>query len=164
MSEGQGRQWLEERAADIPALMLLDYQPYAELPKMLASADVLLVLLEKDANRYSVPSKVLNYLCAGRPVFGLLPLSNPVAHVIENSATGLVFDPADIGRAAATLLALLADPERRAAMGAAARTYAETTFDVGTVGDRFETALGAASDRPSHCGDGGKYRSPGGAC
>jgi glycosyltransferase involved in cell wall biosynthesis len=141
VSEGKGREWLESEASDVPGLTLLDYQPYEQLPDMLASADVLLVVLESNASRYSVPSKVLNYLCAGRPVLALLPPDNAVAHMVEAAGAGLVVPPGDADAASAALSSLLASPVARAAMGTAARRYAERTFDVTRVGERFESLL-----------------------
>jgi glycosyltransferase involved in cell wall biosynthesis len=114
---------------------------------MLASADVLVVVLESDASRYSVPSKVLNYFCAGRPVLGLMPSDNAVARMIESAHAGLVVDPKDTVAASAALEALLADSSMREEMGAAARRYAETTFDVSKVGDLFESVLAEVSER-----------------
>ena len=141
VSEGKGREWLESEAGDLPGLTLLDYQPYDQLPDMLASADVLLVVLESNASRYSVPSKVLNYLCAGRPVLALLPPDNAVARMVEAAEAGLVVAPGDADAAAAALSSLLASPVTRAAMGTAARRYAERTFDVTRVGERFDSLL-----------------------
>lgn len=150
VSQGQGREWLETNAADVESLALLDYQPYEQLPDMLASADVLIVVLEQDASRYSVPSKVLNYFCAGRPVLGLLPGDNAVAHMIESAGAGIVCSPADMAAASTALNDLLADPEARERMGNAARDYAEKTFDVAVVGDLFESVVSAVYDLPSH--------------
>jgi colanic acid biosynthesis glycosyl transferase WcaI len=141
VSEGRGREWLESEAGEVPGLTLLDYQPYEHLPDMLASADVLLVVLESNASRYSVPSKVLNYFCAGRPVLALLPQDNAVAKMVEGAEAGLVVAPGDADAASAGLSSLLASPVARAAMGTAARRYAERTFDVERVGDRFESLL-----------------------
>jgi colanic acid biosynthesis glycosyl transferase WcaI len=141
VSEGKGREWLESEAADVAGLTLLDYQPYEQLPDMLASADVLLVVLESNASRYSVPSKVLNYLCAGRPVLALLPPDNAVAQMVEAAEAGIVVAPGDADAASAALDSLLASPVARAAMGTAARRFAERTFDVTRVGDRFESLL-----------------------
>jgi colanic acid biosynthesis glycosyl transferase WcaI len=141
VSEGQGREWLESEASDVPGLTLLDYQPYEQLPDMLASADVLLVVLESNASRYSVPSKVLNYLCAGRPVLALLPPDNAVAQMVEAAEAGIVVAPGDADAASAALDSLLASPVARAAMGTAARRFAERTFDVIRVGERFESLL-----------------------
>ena len=141
VSEGKGREWLESEAADVAGLTLLDYQPYEQLPDMLASADVLLVVLESNASRYSVPSKVLNYLCAGRPVLALLPPDNAVAQMVEAAEAGIVVAPGDADAASAALDSLLASPVARAAMGTAARRFAERTFDVTRVGERFESLL-----------------------
>ena len=141
VSEGRGREWLESEAGDVPGLTLLDYQPYEQLPDMLASADVLLVVLESDASRYSVPSKVLNYLCAGRPVLALLPPDNAVANMIEAAEAGLVVAPGNADGASAALWSLLSSSAARDQMGTAARRYAERTFDVGRVGERFESML-----------------------
>jgi colanic acid biosynthesis glycosyl transferase WcaI len=141
VSEGWGREWLESEAGDVPGLTLLDYQPYEQLPDMLASADVLLVVLESNASRYSVPSKVLNYLCAGRPVLALLPPDNAVANMVEAAEAGLVVAPGDADAASTALRSLLSSPAARGAMGTAARDYAQRTFDVERVGDRFESLL-----------------------
>ncbi len=141
VSEGRGREWLEAEADAAPGLTLFDYQPYEQLPDMLASADVLLVVLESDASRYSVPSKVLNYLCAGRPVLALLPPDNAVANMIDAAQAGIVVAPGDADAASAALQSLLSSPTARDQMGAAARRYAERTFDVGRVGERFESLL-----------------------
>ena len=127
--------------------MLLDYQPYEQLPDMLASADVLVVVLERDASRYSVPSKVLNYLCAGRPVLGLLPANNAVAQMIETAQAGVVVDPGNAAEASPALNRLLADSNTREKMGDAARRYAEQAFDVYAVGDLFDSVFRAVYDR-----------------
>lgn len=142
VSQGKGREWLEENAKGIPNLTLLDYQPYEVLPDMLASADVLVVLLERDASRYSVPSKVLNYLCAGRPILALLPSDNAVARTVEDAGAGFVVAPGDISAASRALNRVLQDRNMCQKMGRAARNYAERTFDVGAVADRFESVLG----------------------
>ena len=138
VSQGLGRDWLSAEASDAPGLTLLDYQPYEDLPDMLASADVLLVILEQDASRYSVPSKVLNYLCAGRPILALLSPENAVAQTVTAAGAGIVVAPGDPAAAAAALNKLLSDPAERDRMGSAARAYAERTFDVRAVGDRFQ--------------------------
>lgn len=141
VSQGKGREWLEGTAGDVPRLTLLDYQPYEQLPDVLATADVLLVLLERDASRYSVPSKVLNYLCAGRPILALLPSENAVSTTIEAAGAGFVVAPGDHDAASAALGNLLADLPGRSRMGSAARRYAERTFDIVEVGDRFDAVF-----------------------
>ena len=86
ISEGKGRDWLEdwkrERGDAADNLVLLDFQPYADLPAVMGSADVLMAVLEPDASRFSVPSKVLTYLCSGRAIVGVLPPDNSVAEIL----------------------------------------------------------------------------------
>ncbi len=140
VSQGMGRQWLEEHCADNPKLVLMDFQPYDQLPDMLGTADVLVAILEKDASRYSVPSKVLNYLCAGRPVLALLPSNNAVAEIVRSVDAGIVVPPGD-DKASVALGRLLSDDQLRAQMAANARAYAASVFDVAKIGDSFERVI-----------------------
>jgi glycosyltransferase involved in cell wall biosynthesis len=149
VTEGIGREWLEAHGGHESRLMLLDYQPYEQLSDMLASSEVLVVTLERDASRYSVPSKALNYLCAGRPVLALLPPDNAVAEMITTAGAGIVVNPDDPAAAGASLNRLLADDDWRRELGAAARSYAERMFDIGSVGNRFEAVVQDACDRHS---------------
>ena len=72
-----------------PNLVLLPLQPMEVFPDVLGSADAFIALLEKDAGPFSVPSKVLNYLCAGRPVLLSAPLDNLAVRVVEEAAAGI---------------------------------------------------------------------------
>jgi colanic acid biosynthesis glycosyl transferase WcaI len=149
ISEGQGRDMLEEERdrLQLSNLMLLDYQPYYSLPDVLASADVLVTVLEPDAGRYSVPSKVLSYLCAARPVLGVMPVENEAADTLVTSGGGVVVPPEDREEAITRLLDLLEAPEKRANMGAAGRRYAEETFDIASIAARFESVLNEAAEQ-----------------
>ncbi len=151
VSEGPGADWLAGYVAAEPALVLLPYQPYARLPEVLASADVLLALLEPDAGRFSVPSKVLTYLCAQRPLLVSVGRENLAARVVERSGAGLVVSPTDAPGLVAAAEELLADPERRQELGRRGRAYAERSFDLEPITARFEQVLERARGgaRPS---------------
>ena len=144
VSEGPGADWLAQHATQAAALRLLPYQPYERLPEVLASADVLVAVLDPEAGAFSVPSKVLTYLCAGRPLLAALPADNLAARVVERSGGGIVVPPRDAQALVAAAEELSADPERRAELGRAARAYAERTFDLAAIADRFEQVLGRA--------------------
>jgi len=144
VSEGPGADWLAREGAGEPALRLFPYQPYERLPELLASADVLVALLEPDAGAFSVPSKVLTYLCAARPLLVSAPGDNLAARVVERSAGGLVVPPKDSQALIAAAEALRADEGLRAELGRRARSHAETTFDIEGIADRFEEVLGRA--------------------
>jgi glycosyltransferase involved in cell wall biosynthesis len=143
VSEGLGADWLAERIErdGISNLMLLPFQPYDVLPLVLASADVLVSILEPEAGVYSVPSKVLTYHCAGRALLAAIPRLNLAARIVARNASGGVVDPADLDGFADAAHELLSDHELRARMGEAARRYAEQTFDVTAIGNSFEAIL-----------------------
>ena len=145
VSEGYGADRLAElrdRSTDLDNLTLLPFQPFECLPDVLASADVLLVLLEADAGRFSVPSKILSYLCAARPVLGAMPSGNAATRTLtQRTAAGVVVAHDDGGALVTEARRLILDPARRAAMGAAGRAYAERHFAEGSVVERFLDAI-----------------------
>jgi colanic acid biosynthesis glycosyl transferase WcaI len=123
-------------------ITLLPFQPYDRLSEVLATGDVLVVLLDQQAGAFSVPSKTLSYLCAGRPVLGLMPYENSAATLVHRTGGG-VFAPSqmDVPAAAAWTSEMLADPVRRAEVGAASRELAEGEFAMQVCADRFERVL-----------------------
>jgi colanic acid biosynthesis glycosyl transferase WcaI len=141
VSEGPGADWLAREGAGEPALRLFSYQPYQRLPEVLASADVLVALLEPDAGIFSVPSKVLTYLCAARPLLVSVAGDNLAARVVERSGGGLVVPPNDPEALIGAAGTLHADEGLRAELGGRARSYAETVFDLERIADRFEQVL-----------------------
>lgn len=147
VSEGAGASWLRERVAaeSVDNLMVLPYQPYDRLPEMFATADVLVTLLSAEAGVYSVPSKVLSYLCAGRPVLAAMPTVNLAARVLERAGAGVVVATEDREGFLAAAEKLVSDPELRAVYGRRARAYAERAFDIEAIADRFEALLTRAT-------------------
>ena len=154
VSEGRGADWLRGRRDEegLSNLRLLPFQPYAVLPDVLASGDVLLTLLEADAGAFSVPSKVLSYLCAGRSLLAAVPSDNLAAKVVRRSGGGVLVEPGDEADLVANAARLLADTALREQLGRRARRYAEETFDVAGIGDKFEAIL----DPGKHSGEEGE--------
>ncbi len=146
-SEGLGASWLAERVVG-DEMGLISFQPYADLPDMLGSGDILLVLLEPDAGVFSVPSKVLTYHCAGRAILGAIPHENLAARTIESNGAGLVVDPGNADEFVAAARRLVDDAALRIDMGASARRAAERTFDIDTITNEFVDVLTAALGHP----------------
>jgi len=151
ISEGEAADDLATIARDekLP-VRILPFQPAADLPNVLGAADVLVALLEPDATKFSIPSKVLSYMAAGRPILGLMPADNPAALDIRDSG-GFVADPTDVGaKAGAGWLAdLTGDRTAQADIGQRTRATAERKFDVDKVAREFEQILGAAVGVPA---------------
>jgi colanic acid biosynthesis glycosyl transferase WcaI len=150
VSEGLGRDILERERSErgLDNLTLLDFQPYDDLPDVLGAADVVVAILEPDASQYSVPSKVLTYLCAGRPIVAVIPAENSVALMIDDAHAGIVVAPGDRAGLNAALADLLGSEEKRSTAGRNARVYAESTFDADAVARRFEQIIKLALDAP----------------
>lgn len=143
ISEGMGSDWLKEKKKEkgLSNLILLGYQPFEKLPEVLASGDVLTGVLEEDAGIFSVPSKVLTYLCAKKPILLAVPEVNLVARIIREEEAGLTVEPADEAGFWAAAETLYHDRSLAQAMAGKARSYAERTFDVKLIGERFETLM-----------------------
>ena len=152
VSEGRGADWLRRRRDEenLFNLRLLPFQPYADLPDVLASGDVLLTLLEADAGAFSVPSKVLSYLCAGRALLAAVPSDNLAAEVVRRSGGGVLVEPGNETGLVAHAARLLADAGLREELGRRARRYAEENFDVADIGDKFEAILAPGWEDERH--------------
>jgi colanic acid biosynthesis glycosyl transferase WcaI len=146
VSEGIGADWLRAQVKEhgLGNVVQLPFQDFADLPLVHASADVLLVILEADAGVFSVPSKVLTYHCAGRPILAAIPSSNLAAKIIARARSGEVVDPGDAHSFVTTADAMLEDADGRARYGYHARKYAETTFKIDNIADTFESLAGEA--------------------
>ena len=132
VSDGGGADWLKKQAhaQGLDNLKVLPFQPKAALPQVLGTADVLVSILKPEAGIFSVPSKVLSYLCAGRPLLLSMPLENQAARLVRDARAGLVAAPQDITGWLQSAQKLINNECLRANMGANARTYAETHFDI----------------------------------
>jgi colanic acid biosynthesis glycosyl transferase WcaI len=143
VTEGPAAQVLRTEAERLAVpLTLLPFQPYERLPEVLGSGDVLVVLLEHDAGAFSVPSKTLSYLCAGRPVLGLMPPENLAACLVRE-ADGCVLPPRgeSLEPAARWVSEVLVDRDRAADIGCASRLVAQREFALEGCADRFEAIL-----------------------
>jgi glycosyltransferase involved in cell wall biosynthesis len=118
-------------------LVFLPLQPIGLFPRMLGAADVLVALLEADAGEFSVPSKVLSYLCAGRPTLLSAPGGNLASRIIDQAEAGLCVAAEDETAFLAAARRLREDAAWRQEAGTAARAYAEANFEITGVADRF---------------------------
>lgn len=146
-SEGPAAEQLRREAVEegVNNLTVAPWVPYERLPDMLGGADLFVAMIEEDAGAFSVPSKVLSYMCAGRPIVAAIPRKNLAHRLIEREGVGLVCDSRQADVLPLLARRLIASPGERIAMGKQARAYAERAFDLGTIADRFESVLEAAA-------------------
>lgn len=141
-SEGVGAEDLASAARGRHDVCVVGYQPARALSDMLASADAVIALLEPDAAQFSVPSKVLSYLSAGRTIVALMPADNPASDHVHR-AGGFVGSPCKAGADAAGrwVARVAADPAGFASIGHIARATAEQDFEIDRIADSFERIL-----------------------
>jgi glycosyltransferase involved in cell wall biosynthesis len=146
ISHGASVPYLERRKDELGLdnLILLPLQPFALLPDILGAADALVATIEPDAGTFSVPSKILSYLCAGRPILLAAPPENLAARNVKRAAAGLVVAPSDEEAVLGAVRKLVDDPALRRRMGESGRAYAEATFDIEGVAERFEVIFANA--------------------
>jgi colanic acid biosynthesis glycosyl transferase WcaI len=145
ISEGIGAEWLAARKKEkqLDHLVLLPYQDFGSMPEVLATGDVLCAVLEEDAGVFSVPSKVLSYLCAARPLLLAVPQVNLAARIIHQQKAGLTVPPTDIPAFLEAAEQLRANPHLAARCAANGRAYAEKTFTIADIAKEFETLFAA---------------------
>ncbi|MEM8953986.1 MAG: glycosyltransferase family 4 protein [Verrucomicrobiota bacterium] len=143
VSEGIGAEWLkaEREKYQLKNLVLLPYQPFDELPKVLASGDVLISVLEEDAGVFSVPSKVLTYLCAQRPLLLAVPNVNLAARIIDSENAGLTVPPSDTQAFLHAAERFFENDAFRAEKAQNARIYAEKSFKIEEIVLKFDKIL-----------------------
>ena len=140
ISEGIGADYLREKKSTMgfENLQIINFQPFQDMPAVLASADVLIGVLEADAGTFSVPSKVLTYMCSGKPILLSVPGDNLAAKIIKNNSAGLIAHPDEIDVFSQYAKKLFSDDELRQKCGNNARKYAEEYFNITKITDKFE--------------------------
>ena len=145
VAAGVGADALAKRAVRASTRVhLLPLQPFDRFAEVLASADVLVAVIEREAGAFSAPSKVLSYLCAGRPIVLSAPRDNLAARILHDSGAGRVVEPGDRTGFQDAVNTYLTDLDAARAAGRAGRAYAEAHFDIARVADQFEAVFSKA--------------------
>lgn len=145
VSEGAGPEWLARRKAElgIANLIILPFQPMEQYSEVLGAGDILLAMIGREAAGFSVPSKILSYLAAGKPVVASIAADNDAAATIAAAQAGIVVEPGDAAAFSEGVLRLALDAEQRLRLGRKARVFAERQFDVAAKAAQFEETFAA---------------------
>jgi glycosyltransferase involved in cell wall biosynthesis len=147
VGEGADKHRLQHRVAEhgLRNVTLLPGIPHEQVPALLAAADICLVPL-RDVPLFSsfIPSKMFEYLAAGKPV--VAALAGEAAQILREAGAWIV-PPGDSEALAAAIRTLAADPQRRQAMGCQGRCYVEEHFDRGTLARLYRKVLDAPGDQ-----------------
>jgi glycosyltransferase involved in cell wall biosynthesis len=124
----------QTRDAGLSNVHFLAPLPSAEVPPLVASADIMLVPLATHIPG-ATPSKLYEAMASGRPVV-LVAGGEPAAFVRAHQA-GIVVAPGDGRGLVEALRTLSADPALRRQLGANGRKAAERLFDKGDIDNAF---------------------------
>jgi len=122
---------LEEiaRANDLTNVVFAPFQPREMLSQVQAASDISIVTLLRGKGRFSVPSKVLGYMAAARPVIAAVDSDSETASLINASHCGVVVKPEDSQALAEAIASLAIDCDRRLELGASGRRYLEANYE-----------------------------------
>ena len=132
VGEGETRQALARRieSAGAPGrVSLLPLQPESEMNDMFAAADVLLLSQLRSVKDTVIPSKLLTYMAAGRPILAAVNGASQAAVIVGDARCGVLVEPESAAALAGGVRALMAAPGERAEMARRSRVYAEQHFD-----------------------------------
>jgi colanic acid biosynthesis glycosyl transferase WcaI len=124
VGDGAQRSRLQELATGSTNVRFLPFFPSNKVSSVLAAADAHVVTIKRGLEGVVVPSKMYGILAAGRPILAVAPQETDAATLSARENFGCAADPDRPEEVVAAVRALLADPSRVAAMGAAARSAA----------------------------------------
>jgi glycosyltransferase involved in cell wall biosynthesis len=148
IGDGADKRRLAERVSQrgLGNVVMRPGVPNGQMPALLAAADVCLVPL-RDVPLFNtfIPSKLFEYLAAGKPVVGSV---RGEAAQILTEAGALVVPPEDSAALAAAIAELACSQQRRAALGRAGRAFAERFCDRTGLAREYRKILAREGDPP----------------
>lgn len=111
----------EFKANKIKSVKKLGYMPKAKYDKLLDSADIAIISLDKRMLGLASPSKFYSYLAKGKPVIFIGPKEMDVAKEIIDSKIGYVIENGDSEKFRSVAMDLLKNKSRLKSMSARAR-------------------------------------------
>lgn len=141
VSEGKVIDYLKNEAKKnrLSNIIFLPFQDFSLFPKVLASADISLVMLEKSAGQFSVPSKLLSILCSGRIPLVFVSKSNLSSRIVKNNNCG--FSVESQQELNETILKVYNNIDNYSFIGKNSREYAEKNFDINIIGEKFSKII-----------------------
>lgn len=116
----------------------LDAVPREQMPKLLISADILIVPLKTQLTG-AVPSKLYEAMAVGKPI--ILIAQSEAARIVENAKCGIVVPPGDINELVRAIQYLKNHPAERIKFGKNGRLAAVQDHDRGNISNKFADFL-----------------------
>lgn len=140
VGEGVVKEKIKEDAEkrQLKNVQFLPLQPREILSDVQSSADVSVVTLLKGKGKTSVPSKVLGYMAAARPVIASVDSDSDTKKTIEKADCGICVDAEDVQGLTEAIMHLYNDRLKAEELGKNGREFLTTHCDRKTITDRYE--------------------------
>ena len=130
VSQGHGRQLLEQPENKRENIDLKNFLPIPELAKLFSDASVLLAVLEPEASTFSVPSKIMSYLSAGKPIVASIDPRNASAAILNATGAGIVVSPdSSADDFSHAVINVISNEQLQISMCEASTNYSSENFD-----------------------------------
>lgn len=131
----------EAKRLALKNILFLSFQPYEDLPYLLASSDILLVPLDKQKTQLSVPSKLYNYMSVGKPILTTSDKGSEVAKIIREAGCGFCTDPEDENLISDTIKTILDSSQQLGIKGNNSRKYVVEKYSQDIILSLYEKVL-----------------------
>ncbi|HYS63468.1 MAG TPA: glycosyltransferase WbuB [Paraburkholderia sp.] len=140
---GAAKESLFQRCAGLTNCIFIPLQPAERLNELLNLADIHVLPQRADAADLVMPSKLTGMLASGRATVAMARRGTALYEAV--APRGVVVPPDNVKALATAITALASDAERRAALGKAARMYAERALSPESTIRTFEERLAMLS-------------------
>ncbi|HZQ05318.1 MAG TPA: WcaI family glycosyltransferase [Anaerolineae bacterium] len=118
----------EAQREGLKNVQFLPLQPSDQVPDMMAAADILLLNQHPDLIEGVIPSKLLMYMAAARPIVVAAHPQSEAARQVRAANCGVWVAPNQPDALAAAIVRLAADAPSRTALGQHGRAYVEQNY------------------------------------
>ena len=131
----------QAQAMALPNVKFLPFQPRERLSELQSTADVSVVTLLPGQGKASVPSKVMGYMAAARPVVAAVDADCDTATLIRQAGCGVVVPPGDGAALAEGVLGYYQETEKRKKAGEKGRAFYLEHFEKKVVIQRYNDLI-----------------------
>lgn len=143
VGDGLQKQELIKHAqrANLHNVKFMPLVPHEDLPKLMAAADILLLNQHPDVVDAVIPSKLLTYMAAARPVVVAAHPESEAARQVRAANGGVWVQANEPEALANTVLQLAHDPQTRTRLGEQGRAFVRQNFSREPLLRAFEETL-----------------------
>ncbi|NVN92172.1 MAG: glycosyltransferase family 4 protein [Desulfuromonadales bacterium] len=149
VGEGVVKTEIEEkaRATGLDSIRFLPFQPRNILSQVQSSADVSVVTLLHRKGNSSVPSKILGYMAAARPVIASVDPDSDTSRLIERAGCGICVNAEDAPALTEAIETLYNDREKAALLGRQGREFLVAQCNRKVITSKYESLFSECCER-----------------